>query len=156
MALTQSGYCPGMTERSHMRNVWKGLTVGAFVGAAVGIILDGLSKAGEVSARAASGASARARSGATHLAEAVEEKIDDIDTDKMAKAAKKSIDHAVETGKDVAESTRKQAKKTLKQGQKAAKKGLDQAVETGKEVVETVVEGVGEAADHTKKVFSRN
>lgn len=150
-----------------MKNVWKGLTVGAFAGAAVGVILDGmhkagdassraLHKAGDASARAASEVSARARSGASHLAEVVEEKIDDIDTDKMAKAAKKGIDHAVEAGKDVAKTTQEQGKKALKQGQKAAKKGLDHAVETGKEVLETVVDSAGEAVDQTKKAFSRN
>jgi hypothetical protein len=150
-----------------MKNVWKGLTVGAFAGAAVGVMLDGLHragdassralhKAGDASARAASEVSARAKSGAIHLAEVVEEKIDDIDTDKMAKAAKKGIDHAIETGKEVAKSTQEQGKKALKQGQKSAKKGIDQAVETGKEVLETVVEGAGEAVDQTRKTLSRN
>lgn len=139
-----------------MKNVWKGLTVGAFAGAAVGIIVDGLGKAGDASARAASEVSARAKSGAAHLAEIVEDKIDDIDTDKIKKNAKKGFDQAVETGKDVAKTTRVQGKKALKEGQKAVKKGVDHAVDMGKEVVEAVAEGAGDAVDHTKKVFNRS
>jgi len=56
-----------------MKNVWKGMTVGAFAGALVGVIMDVVEgtgrRAAEVSARAATGVSTRARSGASHLAE---------------------------------------------------------------------------------------
>lgn len=57
-----------------MKNVWKGLTVGAFAGAAVGVILDLFEGTG----RRAAAVSARATKGATHLADIVEEKIDEI------------------------------------------------------------------------------
>ena len=56
-----------------MKNVWKGLTVGALTGAAVGVILDGLDKVG----RRTSDAADRTRTGAKHLLEAVEDKLHD-------------------------------------------------------------------------------
>ncbi|HSJ28073.1 MAG TPA: hypothetical protein VLB67_07655 [Acidimicrobiia bacterium] len=91
-----------------MKNVWKGLTVGAFAGAAVGILIDVVEvtgrRAAEASSRAASGVSTRAKSGATHLAELVEEKLDDWDVkDKVEHAvdqAKESVEQAVDKGVD--------------------------------------------------------
>lgn len=56
-----------------MKNVWKGLTVGAVVGAAIGIVLDALDATGRRATKAAS----RAKSGARHLADVIEEKIND-------------------------------------------------------------------------------
>ena len=56
-----------------MKNVWKGLTVGAFAGAAVGVLVDGLDAAG----RRTGNASARAKSEAKHLVEVAEDKIHD-------------------------------------------------------------------------------
>jgi hypothetical protein len=91
-----------------MKNVWKGLTVGAFAGAVVGVMIDVVEgtgrRAAEVSAKAASGVSTRARSGASHLAEFVEEKFDDWDVkDKVEHAveqAKDGVEHAVDKGMD--------------------------------------------------------
>lgn len=57
-----------------MKNVWKGLTVGAFAGAAVGVALDMLEGTG----RRAAEVSARAKTGATHLADLVEEKLEEL------------------------------------------------------------------------------
>ena len=57
-----------------MKNVWKGLTVGALAGAAVGVILDALEGTG----RRAVEVSARAKAGASHLADIVEEKLEDL------------------------------------------------------------------------------
>ena len=57
-----------------MKNVWKGLTVGALVGAAVGVVLDLL----EATGRGAAQVSARAKTGASHLAEIVEDKIEEL------------------------------------------------------------------------------
>ncbi len=56
-----------------MKNVWKGLTVGAVVGAAVGIALDAVYAAG----RDATEVAARARTGAKHLAEAIDVRINE-------------------------------------------------------------------------------
>jgi hypothetical protein len=54
-----------------MKNVWKGLVVGAFAGAAVGVALDMIDRAG----RQAAVISRRAKTGAKHLASAVEDKV---------------------------------------------------------------------------------
>lgn len=56
-----------------MRNVWKGLAVGAVTGAAIGIVLDGLDRIG----RHTTDAAGRTRTGAKHLLEAVEDKLHD-------------------------------------------------------------------------------
>lgn len=56
-----------------MKNVWKGLTVGAFAGAAVGVVLDAL----EGTRRRAAEVSARTKTGARHLADRVEAKVDE-------------------------------------------------------------------------------
>jgi gas vesicle protein len=56
-----------------MKNVWKGLTVGAFAGAAVGIVLDAF----EGTRRRAADVSARTKAGARHLVDVIEEKIDE-------------------------------------------------------------------------------
>ena len=61
-----------------MKNVWKGLTVGAFAGAAVGVILDVLEGTGRRAAAVSVRATRGAKKGATHLADMVEEKIDEI------------------------------------------------------------------------------
>ncbi len=138
-----------------MKNVWKGLTVGAFAGAAVGIVLDGFRHAADASARAATEVGHRAKSGASHLAEVVEEKIDDLDIKDVAESAKKGIDQAVDKGKDIAKTARKESKKAMKRGQKAANKGIDQAVERGKDIAETVKEGMEGVVDQGKKVLSK-
>lgn len=54
-----------------MKNVWKGLVVGAFTGAAVGIVLDALRGTG----RRAAEVSERTKTGARHLVDVIEEKI---------------------------------------------------------------------------------
>lgn len=56
-----------------MKNVWKGLTVGAFSGAVVGVVLDGFDKIGQRTSDAAD----RTRTGAKNLLEAVEDKLHD-------------------------------------------------------------------------------
>ncbi len=56
-----------------MKNVWKGLAVGAAVGSAVGIVLDALGATG----RRATDVAARAKTGAKHLADVIEEKINE-------------------------------------------------------------------------------
>ena len=56
-----------------MRNVWKGLAVGAFAGAAVGVVLDAF----ESTRRGAVRASAKAKAGARHLVDVIEDKIDE-------------------------------------------------------------------------------
>ena len=61
-----------------MKNVWKGLTVGAFAGAAVGVILDALEGTGRRAAAVSARATKGAKKGATHLADIVEEKIEEI------------------------------------------------------------------------------
>lgn len=87
-----------------MKNVWKGLTVGAFAGAVVGIAIDAAENAGrraaEVSNRAASGVSSSARTGAAHLADFVEEKIDDWDVKKKVESAKDEVEHVLDKGRD--------------------------------------------------------
>jgi hypothetical protein len=87
-----------------MKNVWKGLTVGALAGALVGVIMDVVEgtgrRAAEVSARAASGVSTRARAGASHLAELVEEKIDEWDVKETVDQVREGVEHAVGKGKD--------------------------------------------------------
>ena len=86
-----------------MKNAWKGLTVGAFAGALVGVIMDVLEGTGrravEVSSRAATGASTRAKSGAAHVADYVEEKIDDWDVKDKVDQVKDGVEHAVDKGK---------------------------------------------------------
>ena len=61
-----------------MKNVWKGLTVGAFAGAAVGVILDLFEGTGRRAAAVSARATKGAKKGATHLADIVEEKIDEL------------------------------------------------------------------------------
>lgn len=80
-----------------MKNVWKGMTVGAFAGAVVGVMMDVANRTGrraaEISARTASGVSTRARSGASTLAEFVEEKLDDWDVkDRVEQVVDKGVD----------------------------------------------------------------
>lgn len=87
-----------------MKNVWKGLTAGAFAGAVVGIAIDVVESAGrkaaDVSTRAASGVSSSARSGATHFADLVEEKIDDWDVKKKVEHAKDEVEQVLDKGWD--------------------------------------------------------
>ncbi|MEX0756486.1 MAG: hypothetical protein WEA34_04445 [Gemmatimonadota bacterium] len=87
-----------------MKNVWKGLAVGAFAGAIVGVAIDIVESAGrkaaDVSNRAASGVSSSARSGATHFADLVEEKIDDWDVTKKVEYAKDEVGQVFEKGRD--------------------------------------------------------
>lgn len=94
-----------------MRNVWKGLTVGAFAGAAVGITLDAFRKTADMSVRAAEGVSTRAKSGAGHLADLVEEKIDDWDVEDKIETAKdgvkEGVEHAIDTGKHAIDAGKK-------------------------------------------------
>ena len=59
-----------------MRNVWKGLTVGAFAGAAVGIAVDALDRLGEGSHHAAEKAKARGAELADQLKDHVPDVID--------------------------------------------------------------------------------
>lgn len=61
-----------------MKNVWKGLTVGAFAGAAVGVVLDVFEGTGRRAAAVSARATKGAKKGATHLADIVEEKIDEL------------------------------------------------------------------------------
>lgn len=123
-------------KRSRMRNVWKGLTVGAFAGAAIGLILDGLRKAGEASARAAEGVSTRAKSGATHLADLVEEKFDGWDVRKKAGEAMDGFEKVAVKGKDAVKDT-------------IDNWDVDDKIETAKE-------GVEKAVDKGKKTLSRS
>jgi hypothetical protein len=87
-----------------MKNVWKGLTVGAFAGAIVGIAIDAVENAGrraaDVSTRAASGVSSSAKTGATHLADFVEDKIDDWDVKKKVEHAKDEVEQVLDKGRD--------------------------------------------------------
>ena len=87
-----------------MKNVWKGLTVGAFAGAAVGVMIDMAEgtgrRAADASARAATGVSTRAKSGASQIAELVEDKIDDWDVKDKVGQVKEGVEHAVDKGKD--------------------------------------------------------
>jgi len=57
-----------------VKNVWKGLSVGAFAGAAVGIMLDVVEGTG----RRAAEVSANAKAGATHIAGVVGEKLEEL------------------------------------------------------------------------------
>lgn len=87
-----------------MKNVWKGLTVGAFAGAAVGVMIDMAEETGrraaDVSARAAAEASSRAKSGAGHVAAVIGEKIDDWDVADKVDQVKEGVEQVIDKGKD--------------------------------------------------------
>ena len=65
-----------LTKKRHAKNVWKGLTVGAFAGAAVGIAVDALDRLGEGSHHAAEKAKARGAELADQLKDHVPDVID--------------------------------------------------------------------------------
>jgi hypothetical protein len=121
-----------------VRNVWKGLTVGAFAGAGVGIVLDAFRKAGEVSARAATEVSSRTKTGATHLADLVEEKIDDWDVKDKLDSAKKGVGGAVGKGIDAVKDTVDDW--DVKDKLDSAKEGVGEAVGKGIDVVKDTVD----------------
>ncbi len=78
-----------------MRNVWKGLIVGGMTGVAAGMVLDGLSKAGEEATRAGQKAREQAPQWAERARQAAElaaEKIREVDiADKAKEFAEKAV-----------------------------------------------------------------
>lgn len=58
-----------------MRNVWKGLTVGAFAGAGVGVALDLFGRAGRGASSAASRAGEATKAEAKHVADVIEDRV---------------------------------------------------------------------------------
>ncbi|TVR25879.1 MAG: hypothetical protein EA389_07430 [Ilumatobacter sp.] len=58
-----------------MRNAWKGLTVGAFAGAGVGVVLDLFDRVGRRAGKATTKASDKTKSEARHVAGVIEDKV---------------------------------------------------------------------------------
>lgn len=83
-----------------MKNVWKGLTVGAFAGAAVGITMDAIRNAADASSRAAGEVAEKAKAGASHAAATVADKIDDMDIADKVETAAKGVGELVGKGRD--------------------------------------------------------
>ena len=85
-----------------MKNIWKGLTVGAFVGAAIGIVRDALDDVGARGARLAEKTAERARAEGGQLSDKVREELPRIvDSAKaegaqLARRAKADFDDARE------------------------------------------------------------
>jgi hypothetical protein len=145
-----------------MKNVWKGMTVGAFAGALVGVIMDVVEgtgrRAAEVSARAATGVSTRARSGATHLAEFVEEKIDEWDVKDKVDQVKGGVEHGLEQAKDVSARAASEASTRAKSGAAHMADLVEDKIDEWdvKDKVDQVKGGVEDAVDKGKETLKRN
>ena len=83
-----------------MRNVWKGLTVGAFAGAAIGMTMDAARRAADASSRAAGEVAEKAKIGASNVAATVADKIEDMDIPDKVEAAAKGVGEFMGKGKD--------------------------------------------------------
>jgi hypothetical protein len=144
-----------------MKNVWKGLSVGAFAGALVGVIMDVFEgtgrRAAEVSARAATGVSSRAKSGASQLAGFVEDKIDDWDVKDKVDWVKDGVGHGFEQAKDVSSRAASEASTRAKSGAAHVAEFVEDKIDDWdvKDKVDQVKDGVEHAVEKGKDTLKR-
>lgn len=131
------GYSQSTHRKKHeMRNVWKGLTVGAFAGAAVGLTMDAARRAADASSRAAGDVAEKAKIGASNVAAAVADRIEGMDIPDKVETAAKTVGEIAGKGKD-------RIKETIEDADLHA-------------MIEDAKDGVSEALDRGKKALRKN